>query len=132
MKHSLRKGNTGVHVTYRNGGYSNNLIASDFTLEADEKRVFLSMDFSASEATRNKSSNTYNDVQELIDQAPKVEFFQIANEKWIAPLISALNTYPDASRELAIRFKSSAGHTYRYALRVDSSNLEFAVRDNGD
>ena len=46
MKRTIRKGSSGVHVTYKNGGFSNNLRGESFTLEDDGDRIVLSIDLS--------------------------------------------------------------------------------------
>ena|ERR1035437_3649786 len=132
MKRYLRKGNEGVHVTYRPFGNTDSLVARDFTLEADEKRVLFSMDFSASERTRNKDTNLYMDVQALIEKVADVQQFQLSIEKWLDPLASALKKYRNASHELEIRFKDSPSHTYQYDLIADKHSLWFNVLDDGE
>jgi hypothetical protein len=127
MQQSLRRGNIGVHVTYRRFGNTDSLWACDFTLEADEKRVLFSMDFSASERTRNKESNLYIDVQSLIENSADVHQFELPREKWLDPLAAALKQHRNASRELEIRFKDSPSRTYRYALDVDDHRICFVV-----
>ncbi|MDT8068496.1 MAG: hypothetical protein ROO76_10070 [Terriglobia bacterium] len=131
MKQSLRKGNENVHITYGNNDYTNNLIACNFTLEADESRIVLSMDFSASERTRSKASNTYLDVQELIAEKAQIKFFQISTEKWLGPLLATLDKFPNASLDLETRFMKSPSRTYRCELRTDASNLTFEVLKEG-
>lgn len=131
MKVSLRKGNQGVYVTYRRFGETDDLVACDFTLEADEKRVLFSMDFSASERTRHKDSNLYLDVQKLIEQMNDVERFELSIEKWLNPLAAALQKRRQAVRELEIRFKNAPRKLYRYDLETDKYRLLFNIRNNG-
>jgi len=125
--HSLRKANTHVDVTYRDGGPTDSLIARNFTLDSNEERVLLSMDLSVNERTRSKDSNIYLDVKKLIERASEVESFQLSIEKWLDPLKSALQKYRDASREVEIRFKDSSSHRYRYKIDVDEYNLTLFI-----
>jgi hypothetical protein len=127
MKRSLRKGNDGVHISYRNNNYTNNLIACDFTLEANESRIVLSMDFSASERLRSKESNTYLDVQELIAGKSAVKVLQLSAEKWLQPLLEALKRFPAASLQVETRFKTSPSRSYSCELVSDPGNLTFTV-----
>lgn len=131
MKVSLRKGNQGVYVTYRRFGDTDGLVACDFTLKADEKRVLLSMDFSASERTRHKDSNLYLDVQKLLEQVNDVGRFELSIEKWLDPLAAALQKYRQAIREVEIRFKNAPSRLYRYKLEADRDRLLFNVLDDG-
>jgi hypothetical protein len=131
MKRHLRKGNQGVYVSYHPHGNTDSLVACDFTLEADEERVLFSMDFSASERTRNKDSHLYMDAKALIENASNVKQIQITIEKWLEPLKSALKEFQNASRELEIRFKNSPSRTYRYDLRADEYCLWFDLLSNG-
>lgn len=128
---SLRKADTHVDVTYQNGGTTDSLIARNFTLDANEKRVLLSMDLSANERTRSKGSNIYLDVNKLIERAAEVESFQVPKEKWLDPLKLALQKHRGASREVEIRFKDSPSHKYQYDLRSNDFDLEFIVSYNG-
>jgi hypothetical protein len=131
MKLSLRKGNEGVYVTYRPFGNTDSLVVRDFTLDADENRVLFSMDFSASERTRNKDTNLYMDVQALIEKVADVKQFQLSIEKWLDPLAAALKRHRNASRELEIRFKDAPSRTYQYELEADRHILRFNVRSDG-
>ena len=131
MKQHLRKGNQGVYVSYQPYGNTDSLVARDFTLEADEKRVLFSMDFSASERTRNKDTSLYSDVKALIENQSKVKQFQISIEKWLDPLASALKEYRNASWELEIRFKDSPSHIYLFDLKADKHCLWFDVLEDG-
>jgi hypothetical protein len=106
-------------------------MACDFTLEANEKRVLFSMDFSASERTRNKDSNLYIDVQSLIENFADVQQFELSREKWLDPLAAALKQHRNASWELEIRFKDSPSRSYRYAPQADEHSVRFIVRDDG-
>lgn len=131
MKVSLRKGNEGVYVTYRPFGDTDGLIARDFTLEADEKRVLLSIDFSACERTRHKDSNLYLDVQRLIEHVSDVLRIELSIEKWLDPLAAALKEHKHAVRELEIRFKDAPSRVYRYDLQADKHRLLFEIADGG-
>jgi hypothetical protein len=130
MKQHLRKGNQCVYVSYHPYGNTDSLVARDFTLDADEKRVLFSMDFSASERIRNKDANLYIDAKALIENASKLKQFQISIEKWLNPLASALKEYRNASRELEIRFKDSPSHIYLFDLKADKHCLWFDVLED--
>jgi hypothetical protein len=106
-------------------------MARDLTLEADEKRVLFSMDFSASERTRNRDSNLYIDVQSLIENYADVQQFELSREKWLDPLAAALKGHRKATWELQIRFKDSPSRTYRFAPQADEHSVRFMVRDDG-
>ena len=93
METSLRKGSEQVHITYLSGDYTNNLLASDFILEQSSECVILSMNFSPSENVRNKSTNTYADVQQLREEVLNVELFQISKQDWLNPLRLALEKH---------------------------------------
>ena len=80
VKVSLRKGNVRIPITYVDGGFSNILHASDFSVEADEKRVVFSMDFSTNQRTRSKESHSRYDVLELMRKHDKVKFLQIRSQ----------------------------------------------------
>jgi hypothetical protein len=130
MMRSLRKNTEQIHVTYRSSD-TDTLIARNFTLEAIQEHVRLSMDLSANERTRSRYSNTYLDVKKLIERAGEVESFQLSKEKWLNPLAAALKKHRDASWELEIQFKDSPSHTYKYELEVREHSLHFQVKPNG-
>jgi hypothetical protein len=127
MKRSLRKGYDHVHVTYRDGGYSNNLNADTFTLEADDDRVLFSMDFSRNKNPRAKDSNSYHDVQELLEKSLRVHFFQIHLEPWLADLVSAVRYHPNAKWEIKWKFREGEIFTQSYALEATEHDLFFYI-----
>jgi len=131
MIRTLRKGNQGVYVSYLPFGSTDNLIACNFTLEAGEKSVVFSMDFSASERTRNKDTNLYLDAKALIEKQSDVKQIQISIEKWLDPLAVALRENRRALRLLEMRFKDSPSRTYQFDLEADKFNLWFNVTLNG-
>ena len=99
--------------------------ASEFTLQAGEDKVVLSMDFSPNERTRSKHGNSYLDVQQLKEDASNVWFFQISKEKWLIPLATELKRYPNATRVLELKFKDGASIAFPYELDGQSHNLTF-------
>jgi hypothetical protein len=130
MIRTLRKENQGVYVSYRPFGNTDNLIACNFTLEATEKSVMFSMDFSASERTRNKGTNLYLDAKVLIEKQSDVKQIQISIEKWLDPLAAALRENRGALRLLEMRFKDSPSRTFQFDLEADQFNLWFNVSPN--
>ena len=126
MIKSLRKADTLVHVEYLDGGYSS-LHARDFTLEADAQRILFSFDFSPNERVRNKDSNCYHDVMELIEKSSHVKSFELPEETWLSPLCESMKRCPHASWELEVRFKSGATRKYHYSLDIAADNLIFVV-----
>jgi hypothetical protein len=127
MMQTLRKGNEHIYISYLNGGWSNSLSASDFVLESEPERVVLSMDFGVNQRTISKNGNRYLDVMKLIEKLSGVEYFQMQRDKWLDPLARALNSFPEATRELKVLFKGGTSHTYAYRLEVGDSNLTFNV-----
>jgi hypothetical protein len=127
MKRSLRKGYEHVHVTYRDGGYSNNLNADDFSVEADDDRVLFSMDFSRNKNPRAKESNSYYDVEELLEKSSEVKFFQISLAPWLVELVSELRSHPNAKRKVQWTFKGGESFTHTYALEATEHDLFFYI-----
>jgi hypothetical protein len=127
MMQTLRKGNESIYISYLNGGWSNSLSASDFVLDAEPERVTLSMDFSVNQRTRRKNGNRYLDVMQLIGNMSNVEYFQIQREPWLDPFARALNSFPEATRELRVLFKDRTTYTYGYRLEVGDFNVTFNV-----
>lgn len=76
MKRSLRKTAAQIHVSYA-GTYSNNLFADNFTLEDDQGVLTLGIDLSRNLRTRNKSTNTYIDAEDLAARHQELESVQI-------------------------------------------------------
>jgi len=127
MMQTLRKGNEPIYISYLNGGWSNSLSASDFVLEAAPERVVLSMDFAVNQRTISKNGNRYLDVMQLIEKVSGVEYFQLKWEPWLDPFARALNSSPEATRELKVLFKDGTAHTYGYRLEVGDFNVTFNV-----
>ena len=100
--------------------------ASDFTLEADDERILLSVDLSPNQRVRNKDSNCYHDITELVEKLDRVEYFEFYPEEWLTPLAESVGKHPDASQELEIRFKSERSRTYKGKLRKQG-NVLFVV-----
>lgn len=86
MKPSLRKGKCHIHVTYKNGGFTNNLWASNLTLEVHDDMVVLEMDLSSNFHVRNKSSNSYLDAVELSEQRSQIAMIQLDGAVLLEPL----------------------------------------------
>jgi len=83
MKRFLRK--TSIlfgNVTYQSGDYSNNLHASDITIEVFGNRVVLSLDLSPNQP-HGENSNSYLDAEELKRKSESLKFVQMHRESWL-------------------------------------------------
>ena len=124
MKRIIRKTSSHVHVTYKNGGFTNNLNAENFAIEAEDARVICSMDFSGNERTRHKDSNSYLDARELQENSSNVAFFQIFEESLMREIRAAVMTHKDAAWTVEIRFKDGKSHSYPVSLEGDNSIVQ--------
>jgi hypothetical protein len=100
------------------------LKADNFTLEADDGRVLFSMDFSRNKNPRAKDSNSYHDVQELLEKSLKLHFFQIHLEPWLVDLVSAVGI----TRTLNGKFSGHSGtvRALRRAMSWRQRNTTFS------
>lgn len=83
MKRVLRK--TSIlfgNVTYQSGDYSNNLHASNITVEVLGTRIVLSLDISPNQPRGSENSNSYLDAEDLKRKSESLEFVQIYRESW--------------------------------------------------
>ena len=124
---SLRKGHASVHVGYL-GGWTDTLHAKEFTLQANEERLVLSVDLSPNERVRNKDSNCYHDICRLLEDLMAVKYFEFWPEPWLRPLAQAVMEYPDAAHQIEVRFKDGSTHRYVGELTKESGrNVIFNV-----
>jgi hypothetical protein len=130
MTISLRKGDELVYITYLDDRLGSRLYASDFRLDADDKRVLLSMDFSKNERSRSKDGTLYRAAKELIAQVSDIKSVQIPINKWFGIFESQLEEFPGALRELELRFKDAPSRIYRYDLRTEEFSAVFTVTRN--
>ena len=72
---------------------------------------------------RSKNSNSYYDVQELLEKSSKVKFFQIHLESWLEGFLTALRDNPSARKEVELRFKDGESFTYAYELKPTEHDL---------
>jgi hypothetical protein len=73
-------------VTYKNGGFTNNLWAKKSTIEIRDDTLILEMDLSSNFRVRNKRSNTYLDAVELSEQRSEIAFIQLDSAILLEPL----------------------------------------------
>lgn len=110
------------------GGSADTLHAKEFTLEASEERLIMSVDLSPNQRVRNTDSNCYHDVCRLLEDFTAVEYFELWPEPWLRPLAQAAMEYPDAAHQFEIRFKDGSTHLYDGELTRDSGrNVIFSV-----
>ena len=123
MRQSLRKGTAHVHVTYRNGNYTNNLNGMNFEVQADEQRVTLSIDMSGNQRAGSESSNSYADVIELQEDAADIHFIQLDMDGWLSPLLDAMKEHRYAIWQVEFAFKDGRTHVMPFRIHADNGNL---------
>jgi hypothetical protein len=129
MINTLRKGTSTIYVGYVNGNNSE-LFARNFTLDASGEAVVLSIDLSPNQRVRNKESNCYYDINELLESLESVKYFEMYTEEWLKPLATSVGQHPTAVQKLEISFKDGSSRRYDGVFRKPSSNLIFSVASN--
>ena len=125
MKRFLRK--TSIlfgNVTYQSGDYSNNLHASDITIEVFGNRVVLSLDLSPNQP-HGENSNSYLDAEELKRKSESLKFVQMHRESWLEDgLRSAMREAKEPrSLELEVVFKDGSVRKMPATLKPDESDF---------
>lgn len=77
MQKTLRKSTAPVSITYKSGGFSNNLFAGPSSMDERNGFAYLILDFSGNLHVRNKRQSCYEDACELADRTTEVRTFQI-------------------------------------------------------
>jgi hypothetical protein len=83
-------------IVYRRGGYTHNLHASDFIVEASTRSIILSIDLGKNERARNKDTNRYLDAKDLRERHSDLKQVQIHKHKCLTPFYRACDTYQSA------------------------------------
>lgn len=128
MKRSLRKTDAHVSVQYTNGNYSNNLRGTEFELEGKEDCICLSINLESNLRVRNKSVNSYHDVNELARDHALLKWVQIDDEQVIDGLSAASNRSPTARWELTLRLGEKGTFTYPVKPRTVNHSLFLDVQ----
>jgi hypothetical protein len=128
MKRLLRK--TAFHivnVTYRNGGFTNNLSAREWSIETMGARIRLSFDLSPNQARGSEQSNSFFDARELEEKFAGVEFFQLEKADWLVRGLEYALT--EATRpahfEFELLFKDGTVRSFPVWLNVDEHSVWF-------
>jgi hypothetical protein len=121
-----------ISIVYRSGGYTHNLHASDFVLEASTRSIVLSIDVGRNERARNKDTNRYLDAKELRERYSDLKQVQIRKHKSLTPFYRACDTYKSAPMELELRFDGGLVHRLSCDLRIDEWNLWFGVQPSSE
>jgi hypothetical protein len=127
MKRTLRKGSSHVHVTYRNGGFTNNLWGREFTLEDRDNTLVLGIDMSSNLRVRNKQSNAYLDAAELAEQWNEVEFIQLESDLVLEPLSSYWHRMRNPSIVLSLSLGNHGCARYDVKPEVLGISLQLNV-----
>jgi len=130
MKRSLRKTSAGVSVTYSTGNFSNNLTGTNFTVEAEDAVIKISIDLSCNLRVKNKETNCFFDANELAEDHALLESLQIDDEQIIDGLLRARQKYPEAVWELEISIGDKG--IFKYTVSVSGSNgsVFFNIEEN--
>src|SRR5271157_239294 len=115
MKQCLRKTSAGVSVTYTDGNYSNNLVGSDFTLDASDESICVSVDLSCNLRVRDKDSNSYYDACELAEEHSKLLSLEIDDLRITNGLGTAHQRHRKARWQLELRMGDKG--IFRYWVR---------------
>jgi hypothetical protein len=128
MKRVLRK--TSIlfgNVTYQSGDCSNNLHASDITVEVLGNRIILSLDLSPNQVRGSENSNSYLDAEDLKRKSESLKFIQMHREPWLEDgLRGALKeAEKPPSLELELVFKDGSIRKMPASLKPDDSDFWF-------
>jgi hypothetical protein len=128
MKRLLRK--TAFHivnVTYKNGGFTNNLSAREWSIETTGDRIRLSFDLSPNQARGSEQSNSFFDASELEENFAGVEFFQLEKADWLVKgLEYALTEVTAAAQfDFELLFKDGTARIFPVWLNMDEYSLWF-------
>jgi hypothetical protein len=126
MKRVLRK--TSIlfgNVTYHSGDFSNNLHASDITVEVLDNRIILSLNLSPSQPRGSENSNSHLDAEALKEKFESLKFVQMHRESWLEDgLRSAMREAKEPrSLELEVVFKDGSVRKMPATLKPDESDF---------
>jgi len=68
MKKPIHKSSVSIHLSYFNGGYTNNLNCDNVSIEINANTVIYAIDLGCNFRVRNKKSNCYYDVCEFLEE----------------------------------------------------------------
>ena len=89
MKQSLRKTPSRLHLAYKYGDDADSLVGRNFTLDAQERLMTLSIDLTPNFHTRNKNAVNYLDAVSLSNNHHKLKFLQCMDNLLRSRLIRA-------------------------------------------
>jgi len=127
VKISILRGSSLIHVTYKNGGFSNNLRADHFALEVAGSAIVLSFDLSPNFRTRNKQENSYLDAVELAESRADLAFVELDRNLVLEPLHREWQRTADPKLMLAISLGDRGELQYRVRPEVKQISVRFSV-----
>lgn len=129
MNRNLRKGSSGMHVSYANSGFSNNLRGRNFEYRQLDGKHILHIDMSGNIRTRNKEENSYSDALELIENHHSLKRLEFDdNEKAMIEQVARLSGAPPTEWLLQLDFGDKGSFRYSIAcLQSDKGCARFNV-----
>lgn len=127
MKRSIRKKTYGIHVTYRDGEFSNNLLARNMTLEQNVDDITLGIDLTKSLRIQNKSSNTYLDALHFQENYENLGFMQLDSKIALEHLIQAWKASENPYLILCVQLSETGFISFEVKPKSESLNIQFNV-----
>lgn len=126
MKRLLRKTPIGLHVSYSNENFTNNLWAADIYVDdSGDGPIRLSMDLTKNLRVRNKSANCYYDAMELVEESSSLDLVQIDDDKVIEGIARAVQRSPGREMELELVLEESR---LRYQVGIERRGPSLLLR----
>jgi hypothetical protein len=119
MKQSLRKTPAHLHLAYRYGDTSDNLVGRNFMLHEDGRILTLAIDLGPNFHTRSKSSATYLDAVSLAQNHHRLQFVQCTDNLVRTRLIRAWERVAQPQMRLSLELDTHG----RYLYRVEPHSL---------
>lgn len=127
MPFSLKKSSIQISIEYSNGNYTSNLRARNSEFDKSNGINKLILDLEGNLRTNNKSTNSYYDAKELIEDYKELKSVQIFD----ATIISNLRNLRDPSLDwlLEIRLGNKLKFNYPIEISGSSKSIDIIIKE---
>lgn len=127
MIKELRKTSSPISITYSKGDFSNNLLGTNFKVDNSHENIVFSIDLSSNNKVRNKDTNSYYDVNDLLIKHSELETLQIFENKIIYDISLLFKNNKSKNWELELIIAEKGTLKYKINKIQIDGNITFHV-----
>ena len=110
---TARKGDAVIHISDRQGGFSNNLTVQNSRVFSEGPDIEIAMDLNGNLSSRSKQDNAYLDARDLASGGlDELSLVQVDDDRFIDVLSTRLQGFRDRPRTWYLTLELEGDHTF--------------------